>query len=315
MRIEDVKKLEPVEQFIYWIRERHNIHKKRKAGHKPPWTDDEVLANNFFTSPFRELDKISCWFREFIRDPLRDVPGVVFATMVFRWFNWIPTGHLLIDEDLIYESTWNWKRANRLLEELRARDGQVFTGAFLISPAGSTKPKVQRICEDYIDVFHKDVDDIVQRIKDDGTLQGCWKILHEYPGLGAGGFMAYEIVCDLRYTYLLENAPDIYTWTNLGPGAKKGMSLLQGADRPHKKVGTKEEQLEFCRQLLLKTKKRLMKFPDIDMRTIEHSLCEFQKYHRVLYDYGRSKRKYNQEEGYKTRSYSTIAHKGKWELK
>ena len=38
--------------------------------------------------------------------------------------------------------------------------------------------------------------------------------------------MAYEIVCDLRYTYFLRDATDKDTWTHLGPGAKRGMERL-----------------------------------------------------------------------------------------
>jgi hypothetical protein len=43
---------------------------------------------------------------------------------------------------------------------------------------------------------------------------------------GLGPFLAYEIVTDLRFTALLENAPDIMTWANPGPGAKRGITRL-----------------------------------------------------------------------------------------
>ena len=43
MKIKEVKRLKPVDRLIYWIRERHNIYLRRKAGKPKPWTDDEIL--------------------------------------------------------------------------------------------------------------------------------------------------------------------------------------------------------------------------------------------------------------------------------
>ncbi len=88
----DVLKLTPTDRFLYWVRERHAITLRREAGAAKPWTDDEVLQNYFFTSPYRERDKTTTWFRTHVRDPLRDDPAVILATTIFRWFNHIPTG-------------------------------------------------------------------------------------------------------------------------------------------------------------------------------------------------------------------------------
>src|SRR5262245_1677713 len=100
MNTEDVKKLPPLGIFLYWVRERHQIHLRRKAGMSPPWTDDEILQSIFFTNPYREHDKTTVWFRENVRDPLRNDPRVLFATIIFRWFNYIPTGEILKETDL-----------------------------------------------------------------------------------------------------------------------------------------------------------------------------------------------------------------------
>ncbi len=294
MRIEEVKKLSSFELFCYWIKERHNIHLKRSAGRPKPWTNDKVLQENFFTNPFRENDKVTVWVKNRIRNPLYDHKDVVFAVSAFRWFNWIPTGELLCKKRILWD--WDWKKANKVLKQVSASGEKVFTGAFLISPAGSTKPKIQRICQDFIQPLWRDRDLIYERINGK-NLEEAWSVLHEYPGLSGGGFMAYEIVCDLQYTHVLENPNDKYTWTNLGPGGKRGLNRILDKDI-NNPLGGKKQYLPICQDLLKDTRKflkrsRVCKDHDIDMRTIEHSLCEFDKYARVLHNTGRSKRKYN----------------------
>lgn len=293
MLIEDVKRMTPFEQFCYWIKERHNIHLKRKAGRPKPWTDDVVLQSNFFTNPFRENDKVTQWFKKNVRDPLWDDPGVVFAVSMLRWFNWIPTCSRLVEEG--FHVDWNWKQANKFLKSISDSGEKVFTGAFLISPAGSTKPKIQRVCQDFIDPLWRDRDEIYLRMVRQ-TLEEGWKVLHEYPGLSGGGFMAYEVVCDLQYTHVID-ADDAHTWTNLGPGGKRGLNRVLGQDIKTP-LGGKKTYLPLCVDLLKRTrsalkKTRAAKDHDIDMRTIEHSLCEYDKYARVLYGQGRSKRTYD----------------------
>ena len=52
-----------------------------EAGLPAPWTDDRILRDYYFTNVYRELDKTTVWFRENVRDPLRDDPRVIFATV------------------------------------------------------------------------------------------------------------------------------------------------------------------------------------------------------------------------------------------
>ena len=122
-----------------------------------------------------------------------------------------------------------------------------------------------------------------------------------------GGFMAYEVITDLRHTYLLENAPDIMTWCNLGPGAKRGIGRVlfpqDWNDRLRSsggKVDSKttfpvpEDWEELLGQLMEELQNLLPdNFPVLEMRDIEHSLCELDKYDRVLFNQGPMKRRYN----------------------
>ena len=89
--------MEPIQRFFWWIEERHRIFLSKEAGlPRGKWTDDEILKTYRFTNPFRENDKTTVWFRENMREPLKDSPEVLMATVIFRWFNLIETGLSLI---------------------------------------------------------------------------------------------------------------------------------------------------------------------------------------------------------------------------
>jgi hypothetical protein len=296
MLIEEVGKLDPIERFLYWCKERHKIFIKKSRGLPPPWTDDEILQNYFFTNPYRENDKVTMWFRENVRGPLQDKREVVFATICFRWFNYIPTGEILLgevgkpeDDLLIF---WDLKEAIRRLEAQRDKGEKVFTGAFNISNSGSRKPKINRVCEDYIQPVWEDLDRLKRRLDSymHLSMECAHSVLMSYPGLRGSGFMAYEIVCDLRYTWVLRDAPDKLTWSNPGPGAKRGLNRLLGRplDAPVKDWPQQSQKLlAICQKRLGRT------MPPFEMREIEHSCCEWDKFERARNGDGHLKRRYN----------------------
>ena len=93
---------EELDTFVYWIKERHKVHKKRLKGLEPPWSEDAVMNGVFFTNPYRENDKATIWFRENVRDPLRDVDSVIFATILFRRINSILVDKILLRKCPLY---------------------------------------------------------------------------------------------------------------------------------------------------------------------------------------------------------------------
>lgn len=296
MRTEDVLNLLPQERFLYWVRERHDIFLARQAGKPKPWTDDEILQNYFFTNPYRENDRVTAWFRENLRDPLRDSDDVMFATVAFRWFNLPETGQALMScptkgayrFGLFQE--WNEGRAKRLLRNLWD-DGRnpVFTGAYMIMAGpGERGSKIDNVCR-HISLVYRQRKRFIAACKQ-GTLEAAWRELIQVPYLG--GFMAYEVVTDLRHTALLQDASDVMTWANPGPGAIRGLNRLHG--RPlHQNC--RKEALNEMRSLLVLCHRRLPKhMPSFELREVEHASCEWDKYERLLWNDGmRAKRRYN----------------------
>ena len=276
-----------ITRFLYWITERHKIHILRMKGDPKPWTDDLTLQRYFFTNPYRENDKTTVWFRETVRHPLRDNESVLFATICFRWFNLISTGNLLFRRGLL--DSWNTKSCVMALELAQDRGEKVFTGAFNISNSGSKKPKINRVCEDYIASMWRDRTVLIGAIEKCTTMQNAHRFLMQYMGMGGSGFMSYEVICDLRYTYLLTDATDKETWSNPGPGAKRGLNRVLGRalDAPMK------DWRQQSTRLLGIVQSNLPDMPKFEMREVEHSLCEFDKYERARLGDGHLKRRYD----------------------
>ena len=82
------------------------------------------------------------------------------------------------------------------------------------------------------------------------------------------------------YRRYLDKAPDINTWAVAGPGAIRGLHRLHG--RNYKTALRQEQACEEMCELLELSKMSLPDFiPRLELREIEHSLCETDKWLRV----------------------------------
>jgi len=106
--------------------------------------------------------------------------------------------------------------------------------------------------------------------------------------------MAYEVVTDLNYTSVMPEPVDRYSWANAGPGAIRGLNRLHKRDL---KKGMKQTQANTeMRELLIKAADYVaphVPIDNVDMRAIEHSLCEWDKYQRVLHGQGEPRSKFS----------------------
>ena len=273
-----------------WIAERHSIYLKKAAGEKPPWTADDVMQKYRFCNVFRELDKVTIWLRENWREPFADNEHLWIAMCLARQINWPET----LQEIGFPERGYDALAVQRALEARKARGEKVYTGAYMISaPAGPykgmSKPEytahivvgeVWRAREEFYQLFAGGRQPSLQEVH-------SW--LRQFRGWG--DFMAYEVVTDLRHTRYLNKAPDINTWAVAGPGAIRGLNRLHG--RPYKMRISQQQALDEMRELLELSKGNLPDFvPPLELRDIEHSLCETDKWLRVTAGEGRLRAKY-----------------------
>ena len=287
---------EELRRYIYWQTERELIkYRKEVWNESPPWTNDLIFQEFKFCQVFREDDRTTRWFRTHIRKPLKDDPNVFMATVIFRWFNLIETGRTLLEHDLLL----NWDR-KKAIKEITKQPKWV-TGAYIIkTPNGMNKVTGVAECISHMWRDRNYIIDTLSewQVKKESSLQKTWELILKYPYMGP--FMAYEVVTDLRHTYLLENAKDRLTWANAGPGAMRGLNRLTG------------RELDFCKrshpwneEMQLLYSVAMEKLPDwikealhpYELREIEGGLCEFDKYSRTLKGEGRPRSiyKYNEK--------------------
>src|SRR5690606_23942233 len=201
-------------------------------------------------------------------------------------------------------------KLTKALEDYAAAGNKVYTGAYMIrAESDPTKhwyswSKHRYIAEIVLGRLWEDRERFAAELEKPGqTLEGAWKLFQEPRYVGWGPFMAYEVVTDLRHTRYLRNAPDIYTWANAGPGAIRGLNRLYGRE-----LGAKPKPEQTNAEML----KLMIELNDLDepgfnatfgepcdvnprfeMRDIEHSLCEFDKYERVRLGEGKMRSKYD----------------------
>lgn len=256
-------------EFFSTARERYHIRLRRLQSQNPPWTIDPVFQKWFFCNVHREHDKTTVWFRENIRNHLNGL-GVIEATVIFRWFNRIGTCEKIMDLIL---GEWDPVEARNRLKNVRP----VVTGAYMVKGV-SYLPKLEGV----IAAIGKVLPLLPDLKIDKYSLQNTWKEIRELPLVG--GFTAYEIITDLRWTDVLRNATDTNTWANAGPGCARGLEWLTGHHYNRNSQYDQEAMNRMMRELLLLSREERhwpQNWDSWEMREVEHWLCEYSKYKKA----------------------------------
>lgn len=280
-----------LKKFYWWINERHRIYLNKIDGKEWPWTKDKIMQEYKFTNVFRELDAETIKFHERIDSLNVPQEEKLYHMILYRAFNLSTTYDVLTRGKTTHHTP---KKMKQILHREADRGFKVFTGAYIITNAGRTEPKIDLMC-DAMGVHWRGRRKIYEEMMDDGTMRGCTSILSAYPMQGP--FTAYEVICDMRYQKgMLWNAPDRKKWANLGPGARRGINrIITGSPKKNAFVGmySGDSYIDFMVEMLKTSPKyRGKHVPPLEMREIEHSLCEFDKYVRVLNGEGRPRAKY-----------------------
>jgi hypothetical protein len=275
-----------------WISERHNIYLQRTQGNPAPWTEDPILQQYKFTNPFRENDRVTVWMRSNWTYPNRNRPReeTLFNCCLFRM-----VGTTEFAEAHGWVQDFNPEATKQLIQERIDKGQRTFTGAYIITNQGLKLPKAIVV----VDYFLKPIWEHRKKITEVATtthsLEKTHNALSHYKGWGGGGFMAYEVVTDLNYTTVIPNPVDKNTWGNAGPGAIRGLN--RAFARPVKNSLSKKQanhEMKTLRDMAVKSQHIGEKVPKnaIDLRCIEHSLCEWDKYERVRLGEGKPRSRF-----------------------
>ena len=256
-----------------------------------------------------------------IRKPFADHPHLWFMLAIARYINWPDTLAELIETKQWpshpdFEPSW----ITTALEHRAARGEKVYTGAYMIRAESDTKAnwyswtKHRYIAEIVLGRLWEDREEWARELEPARsglpkvpkvpTLESVWTKFQLPRYVGWGPFMAYEVVTDLRHTRYLGEAEDIYTWANAGPGAIRGLNRLYGRDlaakpRPEQTNGEMFELMKDLNDLDDTDFNTTFGLPvdsdppRFEMRDVEHTLCEFDKYERVRLSEGKMRSKYD----------------------
>lgn len=307
------KFLEKYWKFIY---ERLNIYHRRVVLSKPaPWTNDIYLQKGRFTNISRDMDKLTIYERNHIiskiDEPVIDLEtrkkSVMFNIIMFRTFVKIETFELIGFIDFSDKNYRNqWEKAKKILLQRREEGLSNFTGVYIVNQLKSCNPDpetnknktMNALC--MLEYYMNNIDDIYRIIiKEPLNMKEQLARLQELNGVGH--FTAYEYACSFamicRYfkNTLVPWTEDNYT--NVGPGAERGLDWIF-LNRGNL---TYLECIIYLRSIWKAEFKRLgwydefvVKLPkelngDLDLRVIEHCLCETSKYNRVSEQGGKFK--------------------------
>jgi len=279
--------------FFDFAKERHKIYLRRyEQNLPPPWTEDPILHKYRFTNVYRELDNVTLWFAKNARHRYEgDHIATMMATVVFRLFNRNITGEAIFNQQVFgntstFEQFLNDGDAFAMEGPIRTYcgSGPYCTGAYIVnSPNGMSK--LRGVLQMIQWVWDRRVE-FVDEILTSQTLEHSWEQFRKVAHIA--DFTSYEFVTDLRWTHLLRNATDVMTWANPGPGAMRGLNRLHG--RPLEKK--QQKHLFVCEMReVLETSRNPENWPNywpaLEMRDVEHTLCEMDKYQRALLGQGR----------------------------
>jgi hypothetical protein len=287
MSIVDIK--DPVEQFVAFIEERENIRVRRSKGYPWPWTYEPILQQYRFTNIHREDDATSRHYQKSIRDRYGEDEQVFPGTLLYRWFNRISTCDSFFNEPnftnkSIFELYIGSGDYDILLTRLNQIPTPHVTGAYLIpSPPGYTKG--EGVLLNFHNWCHRYWRDIWKEwTLNPPTLQ---EMYNSIIGHGLGTFMTAQIVADLKYLPTFRKASDWWTFAAPGPGSKKGLNFVIGADMDsHWTLNAWRETLNELNERVTP----MLEDAGIDKlhnQDLQNCLCEFSKFTKVARGLGR----------------------------
>ena len=290
-------------KFWWWIRERHRIYTARKNGEPWPWTKDKILQEYKFTNVFRRLDKQTIELIKAMRYAEAcgaQGPELLFRICMFRLFNWASTYKVLIGMSKDYTGlsdlgkNYSVDKAVKRLRNMQEDGQKVFTGAYIVTNAGGTRPKIELYAEG-LQAIWKQRESIFYSVTGQNTIEHATQTMRAYPLVGP--FVSYELATDFTYfKKILDEPEDAMTYANAGPGAMRGLNRIYGI-QPLRKKWNQFQACQAMQQLLVKSTDTPALLgtgvPPLQLREIEHSLCEYDKYMRVKLGEGKPRSRYN----------------------
>lgn len=269
-----------IKDLTYCMNERHSIWLKKDKGEPKPWTNDIIFQQYKFTNVFRQLDKGTVALQEMLKGQ-KDPILILFNIIWYRYFNWYQHA-----EELGF--VYNYSQLENFIKDKAKNCKKIFTGAWMTTGVSFEDKYISylRAAKEAWDRREM----LYYLISTSTTIEeACGVLIDLYL---VGKFLAYELACDLRFTKLLDKATDTQTFANLGPGAQRGLKRL-GMPHKNQKEGLASMQNLYKQLINDHISYQILNAPwPFELREVEHSLCEFDKYQRTKNGEGHPRSKY-----------------------
>jgi hypothetical protein len=273
-----------------WMAERHTIYQRKTEQQlERPWTKDKILQTYRFCNVYRELDTTTIWIRKHWREKMKRNPNLPFAMLVARMINRPSTLATITEKCGLPEASRAWcNHAHRVLATLVNSGVKIYGGAYIITAGGQEGPKYDYTANCLREAAATPW--LSSPTRWSMSLEHLWAEFRELPGCGP--FIAYEIATDLRWTRFY-NGKDHMTWANPGPGAMRGINRILTGEANGERLPRGLYIETMVRLTAMANEHRDLKWmPRFEVRDIEHSLCETDKYLRAKHGEGRPKQRY-----------------------
>ena len=246
---------------------------------------DKVIQAYRFCNVQREDDKVTRWLKKYWRDPYWQHENFIPAMILARMVNWPPT--------LAYMNfplVWDENHIVHCIHSMASR-GKAWTGAYVITTCGRPMDKATYVVQTAAQALGLPT----YQPRPENTLDGLWTSLRGHDGLGAG-FIAAQVVADVKYTPLLQDAPDWWTWAVPGPGSRRGINRYYELPLSTK-LGNKE-WLAHLHEMIEQVTPLLPDHGPYHAQDWQNVMCEFDKWMRVRKGEGRPRSRYTPDTSY-----------------
>lgn len=284
-----------MDDFLYFVAERHRIWEKRQAGLPQPWTTDPILASRKFTNVFRVLDPGTQFLLTDLFEEDLDPRDLLMRAFLYRHTGRIEAWRY-IDLAVGYPTVSTLEDTRAALKDYRGKiftetqnrivnssgstkfsqgERSVFTNAYLVFPQSSVPgtDKLDSIVDLTARLFTPgSPDDVVPAWLRAHTQAQRFRLLRAYKGVG--DFMSMQVLTDWGYQCGEDREDEFLT---PGPGSINGAKALFPSSRTLEVV-----------QRVVKEVRSLPDCPRLGYRVPSlmdigsNLLCEWSKYSRYL---------------------------------
>jgi 5-hmdU DNA kinase-like protein len=250
-----------------------------------PWTADTIFQTTYFCNVNRENDRVTKFIRQtynpFVRDPMFEV-NIGFSRIINEPGTLKSIGYI--------HDSGEFGRVGDQLIELQRSGVRTFGDAYIVSTNGRQMPKALYVAQVLLPALYEALGAPANQRR--ALLPAsCTAWYEAYMRVfGISSFMAGQNIADLKNTpgHPLYDAYDRNHWSCPGPGSLRGLSWIFHGDDSHPVKQTYQGDIAKVNVML----RQRGCTQEYDMQDLQNCLCEFDKYMRITYGTGRSKRRY-----------------------